>query len=169
MTKEPFVADFAAFYESKPTFKTFVEHWAKSRLDVPMQVISRFDDAAKQLITIGSILQGLYIAAFTFGNLKHQVPTWLLCVLFAPLILLIFCAAQAICVVPLKKEAFDTYALFKSEAGLTDEELTSAMHKWCQNIDKIADRKHLWLRFAKYFLVINSAITLLVLLFLMRM
>jgi len=169
MMEEPLVNDFVAFYESKPTFKTVVEHWAKSRLDVPMQVIARFDDAAKQLITIGSILQGLYIAAFTFGNLKHQVPTWLLCVLFAPLILLIFCAAQAICVVPLKKEAFDTYALFKSEVGLTDAELTGAIDKWCQSIDNIADQKHRWLKAAKYFLVINSAITLAVLLALMRM
>src|SRR5690349_17017928 len=92
------------FFETKQTFDTVVEHWAKSRLDVPLQVITRFDDAAKQLITIGSVLQALYIAAFTFGNFKQQMPLWLIAGLFIPLILLIFCAAQAICVVPIKKE-----------------------------------------------------------------
>ena len=148
------------FFETRRTFDTVVDHWAKSRLDVPLQVIARFDDAAKQLITIGSILQALYIAAFTFGNLKQLVPLWLLALLFIPLILLIVCAAQAICVVPVKKEAFDTYSLFKSHSGLSDEELTSAVDKWCQTIDGFADDKHRWLKWAKFFLVLNSLVSL---------
>src|SRR5687767_8426503 len=114
------------FFETRRTFDAVVDHWAKSRLDVPLQVVARFDDAAKQLITIGSLLQALYIAAFTFGNLKQQVPVWLLASLFIPLVLLIAFAAQAICVVPVKKEAFETYSLFKA-SGLSDEELTKAM------------------------------------------
>lgn len=157
------------FFETRRTLDIVVDHWAKSRLDVPMQVISRFDDAAKQLITIGSILQALYIAAFTFGNLKQQVPLWLLALLFIPLILLIACAAQAICVVPVKKEAFETYTLFKSSSELTDEELTMAVDKWCQTIDGFADDKHRWLKAAKFFLVLNSLVSLGVLLGLMSM
>lgn len=158
-----------SFFETKRTFDTVIDHWAKSRLDVPMQVIARFDDAAKQLITLGSVLQGLYIAVFAFGNLKQATPLWLIALLFVPLILLIFCAAQAICVVPVKKEAFDTYSLFKSHSELSDEELTSAVDKWCQTIDGYADEKHRWLKAAKVFLVLNSIVSLGFLLSLIRM
>lgn len=161
--------DYQSFFDSKPAFNALVEHWAKARIDIPMQVVARFDDAAKQLITLGSLLQGLYIAAFTFGDLKHQIPVWLLWLLFIPLIALIFCAAQAICIVPLKKEAFDTYNLFRSNSGLSDETLTSAVDSWCQTIDGIADQKHKWLKGAKFFLIINSAATLGLLLTLMYM
>jgi hypothetical protein len=157
------------FFETKRTFDTVIDHWAKSRLDVPMQVIARFDDAAKQLITLGSALQGLYVAVFAFGNLKQEAPFWLMGLLFLPLILLIFCAAQAICVVPVKKEAFDTYSLFKSRSELSDEELTSAVDKWCQTIDGFADAKHRWLKAAKIFLVLNSIVSMGFLLSLMRM
>ena len=122
------------FFDSQSTFDAVVQQWAKERIAIPMQVIARFDDAAKQLITIGSSLQGLYIAVFTFGGLKGHTPFILLASLSVPLLLLISCAAQAICTVPLKKEAFDTYLLFKAKRNLSDEELTSAFDKWCQSV-----------------------------------
>jgi hypothetical protein len=157
------------FFETKRTFDAVIDHWAKSRLDVPMQVIARFDDAAKQLIMIGSVLQGLYMAVFGFGNLKQVIPIWLIALLFVPLVLLIFFAAQAICVVPLKKEAFDTYSLFKSRSEISDEDLTLAVNNWCKTIDGFADAKHRWLWWAKLFLVLNSVASMLFLLGLMRM
>src|SRR3954447_22792286 len=109
-----FIRDYELFFESKKTFDAIVEHWAKARIDIPMQVLGRFDDAAKQLIALGSIWQGLYIGIFTLGNFQQKIPIWALGLLSIPLILVISCAAQAICTVPLKKEAFDTYTLFKS-------------------------------------------------------
>src|SRR2546423_10476637 len=166
------IQDYQPFFDNGPAFKTIVEHWAKARIDVPMQILARFDDAAKQLITLGSLLQGLYVAVFTFGSIgstKQQVPVWMMLLLFTPLILLILCAAQAICVMPLKKEAFDTYDLFKNGAGISERELTRAVDQWCQSVDGIAEKKLWWLRGAKLFLVINSVTALMLLLKFMRM
>lgn len=161
--------DYPPFFESKATFDAIVGHWAKARIDVPMQTLGRFDDAAKQLITLGSIWQGIYIGIFTFGNLKHQIPVWLLGVAFIPLVLVIIFAAQAICTVPLKKEAFGTYSLFKNSSGLSDEQLTTAVDEWCQAIDGIANEKHKWLNRAKYSLIINSFASLALMIALMWM
>src|SRR5258708_38990570 len=124
--------DSPSLFASDDTFNAIVQQWAKSRIDIPMQIIGRFDDAGKQLITIGSTLQGLYIAIFTFGNVKNQVPLGWLAVLSASLCLLVFCAAQAICTVPLKMEARDTYRLFRRRPDLPDADLTAALEKWCK-------------------------------------
>ena len=151
-------------FASENTFEIAVQQWAKSRIDSPMQIISRFDDAGKQLITIGSTLQGLYVAVFTLGKAQHEVPVAWLAALSVSLGLVVFCAAQAICTVPLKMEAIGTYRLFKNRPNLADSELTDAIEKWCRDVDAIAARKHKWLVCAKYLLFINSAASLLLLL-----
>ena len=100
----PTTTEVSPFFGNQATFEAVVQHWAKARIDTPMQIIAKFDDAAKQLITIGSTLQGLYIAVFTFGDTKGEIPIYLLASLSVPLVLLIACAAQAICAVPLKEK-----------------------------------------------------------------
>lgn len=146
------------FFESNPTFTNIVEHWGKARIDVPMQLLARFDDAAKQLIILATFLQGVYFSVFTFGNLKQPLHLVILFFLFISLFSIIVCAAKAVCTVPLKKEAFDTYALFKTSSGLSEAELTNAVDLWCKGIDKIADDKHYWLIRAQYFLYANAFI-----------
>ena len=44
---------------------SIVERWVEARIDGPMQAIARYDDAAKQLITIGGFLQGGLIAVYS--------------------------------------------------------------------------------------------------------
>jgi hypothetical protein len=44
---------------------SIIEHWVKARIDGPMQALARYDDAAKQLITIGGFLQGGLIAVYS--------------------------------------------------------------------------------------------------------
>src|SRR5437773_4925727 len=90
------IADQTSFQQS---FEAIVEHWAIARIDGPVDTISRYDEAAKQLITLGGLLQGVYVAAFAFGNVSPRVPVWLLLPMFVPILALIFCAALAVCTV----------------------------------------------------------------------
>jgi hypothetical protein len=41
-----------------PRLSAIVEHWASGRLDGPVALISRFDDAGRQLVGVGGLLQG---------------------------------------------------------------------------------------------------------------
>jgi hypothetical protein len=104
-------------FTSKAAFETILEHWAKARIDGPMQVVARFDEAAEQLITLGGIFQGVSFTVVTFGGVKDRVPLWLLAVFFVPPVALVICAAKVICTVPTKMEAIDTYALLRRAAA----------------------------------------------------
>lgn len=126
-----------------------LQHWAKARIDGPLDMIARFDEAAKQLISVGGIIQAAYVAGFAFGNLKGALPNWAVFLLFGPLILMIFCAARVICLLPKKLEAFTTYELFKNmRFGIPDAEIDSAMKNWCLGVDSLAKKKRRWLHAA---------------------
>ena len=49
-------------------FRALLQHWAIARIDTPLDVIARFDEAAKQLIAVGGIIQAAYVAGFAFGG-----------------------------------------------------------------------------------------------------
>lgn len=153
----------STFFRSEATLESLVQEWAKARIGMPMQVINRFDDAAKQLITIGSTLQGLYIALFVVGGVKTHMPGIWLGFLSASLGLMIFFAAQAICAVPQKMEAFGAYELFRTIPGPSDQKLTDALSTWCREVESIAKHKHRWLLAAKYSLFANSVLSFYVL------
>jgi hypothetical protein len=142
-------------------FRALLQHWAIARIDTPLDVIARFDEAAKQLIAVGGIIQAAYVAGFAFGGLKGALPTWGIVSLFAPLILMIFCAAKVICLVPKELQAFSTYELFKQmRSGIEEAKVDSAMNEWCKDIDSLAKKKRLWLHAANLSFVFAFAITL---------
>ena len=60
--------------------------------------------------------------------------------------------------------------LFRSlvTSASPDEDLTGAINKWCKQVEKLADRKHLWLKWATYLFMVSSVITLLVLIVAMQ-
>ena len=142
-------------------FEALLKHWATARIDSPLDVIARFDEAAKQLIAVGGIIQAAYIAGFAFGSLKGALPTWGVIALFAPLISMIFCAAKVICLVPKKLEALSTYELFKQmQSGIQEADVDVAMNEWCRDVDSLAKKKRLWLHAANLSFVFAFAITL---------
>ena len=156
-------------FESKQSFEVILQHWAKARIDGPMQVIARFDEASKQLIATGGLLQGLFFAVVALGKWKNDFPfpLWLIPLFFLPLLALVFCAAKVVCTVPLQMEAMDTYLLMKragDPSGVDDQELTQAMHRWCSSIDRIALVKHRWLFAANWLFLVSSSLTLILLL-----
>lgn len=151
------------FVSSESGFQELLQHWGQARVDSPLHVIGRFDDAARQLIAVGAFIQAAFVAAFGFGNLKITLPNWAVFLLFLPLLAMIFCAAKVICIVPLQLEAFRTYQLFKGmRLGIAEHELDSTMDEWCKNVDTLARRKRRWLHGANWCFLIASAVTLFV-------
>jgi|ERR1043166_7358776 hypothetical protein len=149
---------------SERGLEALLEHWAQARIDSPLRVIGRLDEAAKQLISVGGIIQAAYVAGFAFGNLKEKLPNWEVGLLFIPLISMIFCAAKVICLIPKDLEASDTYELFKRmRSGFIEEEVDFAMARWCKAVDLLARRKRLWLHAANLSFVFAFAVTLCVL------
>jgi hypothetical protein len=142
-------------------FRALLQHWAIARIDTPLGVIARFDEATKQLIAVGGIIQAAYVVGFLFGSLKGALPAWGVVSLFVPLISMIFCAAKIICLVPKKLEAFSTYELFtQMRSGIEEAKVDSAMNEWCKGIDSLAKKKRLWLHAANLSFVFAVAITL---------
>jgi hypothetical protein len=46
-------------------FHALLQHWAIARIDTPLDVIARFDEAAKQLIAVGHVM--------TFGQFCYDI------------------------------------------------------------------------------------------------
>ena len=76
--------------------------WLETARSVSKESISALEDAAKQLITITSLTQGIYFAAISFSDLKkalvvHDWQGWLLVLLFAsPIMLWLVSLAYAV-------------------------------------------------------------------------
>jgi hypothetical protein len=141
------------------SFEAIVQHWAKSRIDAPLRVIARYDEAAKQLVAVGGLLQGMFMAILVIGGIKEHPPILITLAFFTPLIVQVFCAAKVICTVPLRMEAFETYQLLleTSRAGNDDyAPLSRAVEKWCGTVDSLAKLKHRWLFAANISLLMNA-------------
>jgi hypothetical protein len=125
----------------------FIQHWAKSRIDEPREIMARHDEAAKQLIAVSTFLQAAYLAVFTFGDLKGHVPLWLLFVMFAPLLSVVVCAATVICAVPTDMNVYRALGLLRRSDALDGRSqlLDAEIKRWCDDIDRIATRKARWL------------------------
>jgi len=148
-------------FRSPESFEVVLQHWGKARIDTPLQLIARFDDAAKQLIAVGGTLQGLLIAVFAFGNAAPRIPVLGIPIIVVVLLAFIFCATKVICTLPPVAEAKSTYILFKEigASGVPDKELADAVDKWCVGIEKLARTKHLWLFAANILFLLSSALT----------
>ncbi|MDX6447078.1 MAG: hypothetical protein QOH71_4152 [Blastocatellia bacterium] len=148
-------------FRSPESFEAVLQHWGKARIDTSLQLITRFDDAAKQLIAIGGTLQGLLIAVFAFSNAASRIPVWGIPLIVVVLLAFMFCAARVICTLPPAAEARGSYALFRKvgTSGVSDEELTTAVHNWCVEIDTLAKNKHWWLLRANILFLFSSLLT----------
>ena len=163
MKAQPFESQARADFQSQRCFETILEHWAKARIDTPLQSVARFDDAAKQLIAIGGTLQALFVAVFVFSSAAARIPARGVLLVVGLLLLFIFCAARVICTLPPDMEAMGAYSLFRKigGAGVSDEELKGAVDKWCLDMENLARTKHRWLRAANILFISSSAVTML--------
>lgn len=156
-------------FDASESHHTIIEHWAKARIDSPLTLIAKFDDASKQLIAVAGALQGLYLAAFAFSGLTSSVPSWYVLLLFGPLLVVVVFATKCVCTVPLTAEAHGAYKLLErgSLSQLSYHEVSAEFQAWCQKIDAIAEKKRQMLHAANLSFIAASAAAALVLLMVM--
>ena len=158
--------------QSAKTFEVVVQHWAMTQMDGPIQLMARFDDAARQLIVVGGGMQTVFFAVLALSDLKTRIPLIVVAVVLGPLLALVFCAAKVICTLPTRMAASDTYKLalqIGQHDGLPEPELTAAINSWCIDVDKVVHRKHRWLFSANIAFWLSSLSAATTLLLLMRM
>lgn len=63
--------------EKEQRVNATAEYWRKVEDEAPVQQVVRSEDAAKQLIGLAGILQGLYLAIFAFSDLRNQISSFL--------------------------------------------------------------------------------------------
>src|SRR5690242_4146549 len=60
--------------------------WIKIANEATVQGIGRLEDAAKQLIGLNSLLQGLYFSFYTFSDIRHQIQNWQVILFLLPVL-----------------------------------------------------------------------------------
>ena len=121
--------------------------------------VARFDEAGKQLITIGSTLQTLYIALFITTHVMDRVSRTSKVSISVCLWLVIVLAGFAVCSVQVDTEVLSTFNLFaklgrsNSVDYSADGELRRALNKWCTKLRRTVLFKRVLLIFAKISLV----------------
>jgi hypothetical protein len=130
-----------------PCYKSLVEHWAKARIDGPVQAVARYDDSAKQLITIGGFLQAGIIAVYSALSSRPGffMSQWQIAgVISFELTLLFFIGTAAwVCTLQpeLKVEPVSTLLVDLVKSPDKDALVTNAMCQWCEEFTKSVKRK----------------------------
>jgi hypothetical protein len=134
--------------------KTVIEHWAKARIDSPIQLIARLDDAAKQVITVTGLLQGALIAVAKVHD-KPLTPYALGA--STALLLALLCAAVVICLPPHDMWAHQLYRDLKcARDDLTlQQQLDGRFKEWCTQIGNAAKQKRVVLTVAIILLTVG--------------
>jgi hypothetical protein len=137
------------------TLNQLVQHWAKSRIDTPLQLLARYDEAGKQLVTIGTALQTLFTGLYFAGKLGTMSGTP--AILIAGLLgLVVLLAGLAVCYVQLDTQILPAFELFK-KCDLADDALWNALGDWCDKLHHSIQRKRRYLIFAKTCLIAGFA------------
>jgi hypothetical protein len=147
--------------EQEQRVNAAAEYWRKVEDEAPIQQVARSEDAAKQLIGLAGILQGLYLAIFAFSDLRKQIDTiplpflsmlvWLLFLLPILLWLIsVYCATRVF--VPISRKDTNIHNV-REHAW---EQTKTAYERASQNKQKWLHRSHLALigSFGAIFIVI---------------
>lgn len=161
--------------KSQRCLTSIIEHWVEARIDGPMQALARYDDAAKQLITIGGFLQGGLIAVYSAlgrqqGLLMNKWQIAGLLVFEGSLIGFLSFAAWACSLQP-EMQAKRVSALLKQalEQCISETYLINEVEAWCWDVESKVKSKELRMAVAKtLFILCTFTMSLLLLLPLMR-
>ena len=157
--------------DSRQCFHALIEHWAKARIDGPMQAVARYDDAAKQLVTIGGLMQGVLVAAYSLmGRQPGAAPTsalqLVLVLSFLTALILFFVCAAGVCWTQPKMESREIYQfLMKTLTGCFNEtDIRDLVKGWCVDIDTIRRVKRRWMMWASGSFILSSVLMMALLL-----
>ena len=135
-----------------------VEHWAKARIDNPLDLVRRLDDGARNIILVSGALEGLLIAV-----LKVDQPRFLLLSGFSIIASALLLGAVVLAVKALSEQtdqldAYPIYSVFRSTPP--DERLQALdcrVEAWCKEVKQLAKHKRGRIRKAMTFLVAGLA------------
>jgi len=151
--------------DEEKLLQEMAEHWRKVWNEAPVQVLTRVEDAAKQLIVVTAGLQSLYASIVAFSNIRTQVmgtlgdmPRVLILLLFfTPLVcwlMSLFCATRVF--VP------------RVRPGINFNEMsTSAWQKVKDAYGQASEEKLHWLHRSHRWLITSFVLLLVTVLFLL--
>lgn len=82
--------------QTQAALRSIVEHWAKARIETPLQVTSRLDESAKYILAVAGILQGILIAVVKLEPAVRLELSGLSITALAALVVTAFSAALAL-------------------------------------------------------------------------
>jgi hypothetical protein len=159
---------------------TLLTHWAEAVVDAPVRNITRYDEAAKLLVTIAAPVQAALFALYEkVGGILDKTPPWFLVLMFSFSIISVLGVVFFVIKVcderlrlridlPASCEPQDdgliSY-LLDDTAGSSNPsgKTSSAVKAWEKHVEHVADCKHKWLSCAAYCFVTGSLMPLLLL------
>jgi hypothetical protein len=152
-------------------FTAIIEHWVDARIDGPMQVLARYDDAAKQLITIGGVVQGGFIAICAVLG-KHptfqlKAPQILGAIVFELLLLASLSFAAWACSLQPEMQAENIAKLLRKalKVDLSENDLVDEVTDWCKDLEGKIELKKRWMLASKITFILSIGAMPLLLLF----
>jgi len=150
---------------TQSALNTIVEHWAKARIETPLQVTSRLDDSAKYILGVAGVLQGILIAVVKLEpEVRNNIPQLsgysIGALLF--LILTALLAAISLFVQSSELATLPVYDLFRTSTAdrQTMDELDKAVKRWCESNDRVLRSKRILLTASMISLVISMSFSL---------
>jgi hypothetical protein len=137
-----------------------IEHWARSRIDTPLNLIGRYDEGARQVIALTAALQGANVAILSFGDVSSAAPSWTKWFVVLVLVPAMFFALRCICTVSPEMEAMNAYKLMEAvtTGTATPSDVRMALHEWCTQVDRLVSTKRRLLHAGNLAFLFGSAI-----------
>jgi hypothetical protein len=148
--------------EADAMLGALTQHWLETRLDNPLHFIARLDDAAKHILVVAGILQGILIVVV---KVDTDAPARMRWFSLAALGALVITALLATLTLFVQSNRLGAHPIYKKVRKLTsDNELwdgvDSEIEGWCRSIDRIASQKRVLLSLAMFTLVASMSFAL---------
>ena len=139
--------------QNEVCLSTFLTHWAKAQIDAPMQIVARYDDVAKLLITIGGFLLGVmansYSALLRDRSLIDVVQAKVKSQAVFVAMLIFFLSAALVCFWQPKMQATKILQV------RNDKEIEQHIFDWCKSLRRTILWKRAFLGIATFAFIVS--------------
>ena len=148
--------------EVDAVLSALIQHWLKTRIDNPLHVIARLDDAAKHILIVAGILQGILIAVVKIDPLTLNELSGFSIAALSGLVITALLATLALFI---QSNHLETHPVYKNVRNyISDAELLDSLdvqiENWCKNNDHVRRWKHALLSLAMLSLVASMSFSL---------
>lgn len=113
--------------------------WRENAQKLVSESISTIEESAKQLITINSVLEGIYFPAITFSDIKPVISPFIAAIYLAPVLLWLLSLVFAILTLSPKNYAVNINSSSDSK----------------DRFNEIVSKKHMMLKWSEFFLIFS--------------